>query len=90
MNKNIKLKHSVLALAVTSALISPKLSADQQFDTITVTGERISLSETNINQEHLEKSQASDLKDVFKNEADISVGGASTVSQKVYVRDLRE
>lgn len=85
---SIWLKRSVLSVAVASTFFSQTLSAEQQLETITVTGERPSLLDIDVGQETLEKTQASDLKDIFKNEAEVSVGGASSVSQKIYVRGL--
>jgi len=82
------LKRNFLSLAVASALFSPAVNANQQFDTITVTGEYPSLSDIEIDQAELEKTQAGNLKDIFKNNAEVSVGGSSSVSQKVYVRGL--
>ena len=85
---NIWIKRSALSIAVASALFSQAISAEQQFNTITVIGERDSELDIYIDQEELEKKQASNLKDIFKNQAEVSVGGGSSVSQKVYVRDL--
>ncbi|TEW52785.1 TonB-dependent receptor domain-containing protein [Psychromonas algicola] len=84
------LTRSIISMAVTSALLSNTVIAaeNQDVDTTTITGESLSALDISIDQDALEKSQASDLKDIFKNEAEISVGGGNSTSQKVYVRGL--
>ncbi|WP_413701839.1 TonB-dependent receptor domain-containing protein [Psychromonas sp. KJ10-10] len=91
IKKNRWIKPSLVSLAVTSALMSQSLmvaTESNSIETLTVTGEQSSAVDINIDKSHLEKSQAGDLKDIFKNEAEVSVGGATSVSQKVYVRGL--
>jgi len=88
--KKTWLKRSMVSMAVTSALLSHTVIADenQDVDTTTITAESASALDISIDQDTLEKSQASNLKDIFKNEAEISVGGGNSTSQKVYVRGL--
>ena len=92
MENNTWIERSVISMAVTSALFSQLAQAQEeqpyQFDTIVVTEEQDTLNDIEVGEEQIEKAQAGDLKDIFKNEAEMSVGGASSVSQKVYVRGL--
>lgn len=87
-NSNIKIKRTVIALAVTSALFTHNLIAEEQVETVTVTGQQLDTLDIQIDQDALEKSQASNLKDIFKDTAEVTVGGGSSISQKVYVRGL--
>jgi len=92
MENKIWIKRTAISIAVTSALLSQTAIAEeqqtQQIETVTVTGQQASNLEIKIDQDALEKTQAGDLKDIFKDEAEVSVGGASSVAQKVYVRGL--
>lgn len=88
MESNTWIKRTTISMAVTSALLSQTLMAQEKIETVTVTGEQAKSLDIIIDQEALEKIQASDLEDIFKNEAEVSVGGASSISQKVYVRGL--
>jgi hemoglobin/transferrin/lactoferrin receptor protein len=90
MESSTWIKRSIISIAVASALLSNVVIAEENkdVDTTTVIGESTSLLDVTIDQDTLEKSQANDLRDIFKNEVSVSVGGSSTVSQKIYVRDL--
>lgn len=91
LGSKVWLKRSLISIAVTSALLGQTLSAaetEQQVETLTVTGQQDAALDISIDQDSLEKSQASNLKDIFKDEAQVSVGGGSAISQKIYVRDL--
>ncbi len=92
MESKIWIKRSIISIAVTSALLSQTLRASEEknesVETVTVTGLQSATLDIKIDQDTLEKVQASDLEDIFKSEAEVSVGGGSSISQKVYVRGL--
>ena len=91
MERNIWIKRTAISVSVASALLSQPLIAqekDNALDTMVIKGKRASALDIEVSQEQLEKVQASDLKDIFKSEAEVNVGGSSSVSQKVYVRGL--
>lgn len=62
----------------------------QDVEVIEVLGQRSRSSEINISIDDLDKRQAQDLNDIFRQESEISVGGSSGVSQKIYVRGLED
>lgn len=91
MEKNIWIKRTTVSLAVASALLSQAAIAEEQLhtlDAIVVSEQRDASFDIEIGEDELDKVQAKDLNDIFKNEAEVAVGGASSVSQKVYVRGL--
>jgi len=93
MNRESKtyIKHSVLSVAIATALFSnAAIAADSNTDieTTTIVADPASSPDIIISQDDLEKSQANDLADIFRDEVNVTVGGSSSVSQKVYVRNL--
>lgn len=91
MEKNIWIKRTTVSLAVASALLSQAAIAEEQLhtlDAIVVSEQRDASFDIEIGEDELDKVQAKDLNDIFKNEAEVAVGGGSSVSQKVYVRGL--
>ncbi|WP_087025285.1 TonB-dependent receptor domain-containing protein [Thaumasiovibrio subtropicus] len=80
-------KISLLALAITGALSSPTLASDE---VVTVEAERIQDASIHVDALSLKQRQANELNDIFRTEPDVSVGGGSSVSQKIYVRGLED
>lgn len=81
-------KLSPIASAIM--LIAQPTLASDGVEVIEVTGQRVQQSDISISLEDLEKRQAQDLNDIFRKDAEVSVGGASGISQKVYVRGLED
>jgi len=93
MESNIWIKRTAISLAVTSALFSHTLIAKQQkeqLETVVVTGQKSSALNIEIDQDALDNMQAKDLDDVFSKEAEVAVGGGTSISQKIYVRGLED
>lgn len=91
MERKTWIKRTTISVAVASALVSQAVMAEDQsntLETMVITGEKSSALDIVIGQEQLEKVQAKDLKDIFKDQAEVTVGGGASVSQKVYVRGL--
>ena len=57
---------------------------------VLVVGQATSGLDSLITLEDLERSQASDLADIFKADPTVSVGGPVGMSQKIYVRNIGE
>ncbi|ANS87396.1 TonB-dependent heme receptor [Vibrio scophthalmi] len=74
---------------VAIALIAFSTSA-QETEIIEVTGQQLIGVDTIITAEELSQRQASDLNDVFRNDPEVTVGGSSGISQKIYVRGLED
>ncbi|MGF1755081.1 TonB-dependent receptor [Vibrio makurazakiensis] len=88
MNFQTVFKLSSIASALL--LISQPTLANQDVEVIEVTGQQVQANDISISVDDLEKRQAQDLNDVFRNESEISVGGSSGISQKIYVRGLED
>ena len=70
------------ALAETSDLV--------ELDTLTVVDHTTTDVDTLVTREEIEQLQANDLEDVFRADPSISVGGANSVSQKIYLRGIED
>lgn len=60
--------------------------------TVTVSGNTIDPTQRQavVSSDAIERGQASDLNEVFRQQPDVSVGGSSAVAEKVYVRGLED
>ncbi len=89
MRKNYVLK---MSFAAALCIIPQILSADAfvTLESITLMEEELSgIGEAKIiSQERLEKNQAKEMKEVFKDEPSISVGGGGRNAQRVYLRGI--
>nr|WP_086937669.1 TonB-dependent receptor [Thaumasiovibrio occultus] len=91
MKNSSKFSLSPLYLALISAAVTAPLHADvASEDNMVVTGASYDSGDIIIDSETLDKRQANDLSDVFRGDAEIEVGGGSSVSQKIYVRGLED
>ncbi len=79
----------VLSLAIAAAMLGQASAVAADQEKVIVTGQSIAVDAV-IDQEALEKYQASDLEDIFKQNPDISVGGGFSTAQKVYVRGIED
>ncbi|MBE1277746.1 TonB-dependent receptor domain-containing protein [Enterovibrio baiacu] len=82
-------KISPLNIAVCTALFSHVAIANTD-ETVVVTGNPLQAADVTIDASQLEKSQASDLNDIFRTSSEVTVGGGTDYSQKVYVRGLED
>jgi hemoglobin/transferrin/lactoferrin receptor protein len=90
--------YTLLATSIAATILSPSLSAEtlkskidpNEVNTIVVIGEATGGLDNLISQEELEKSQASDLSEIFRHDPNVSVGGPVSMGQKIYVRDIGE
>ncbi|WP_135443990.1 TonB-dependent receptor domain-containing protein [Vibrio tasmaniensis] len=78
-----------LTLAAQSTANEQEASS-QDVEVIEVFGQLSPSSDINISIDDLDKRQAQDLNDIFRQESEISVGGSSGVSQKIYVRGIED
>ncbi len=81
-------KLSPLSIALLAA--SHATYAKDDIEVIEVTGKTPASVDITIDADQLAKSQAQDLNDIFRKNAEVSVGGSSGVSQKIYVRGLED
>ena len=74
------------------ALMAAPLAHAQpvSLDPIQVTADREVDADTVVDAETIERFQADDLEDVFAGQPDVSVGGANSIAQKVYVRGFED
>ncbi|MBN3562715.1 TonB-dependent receptor domain-containing protein [Aliamphritea spongicola] len=95
----IRFPRQVLVVSVSAALFSqPTLSEtltggtpDQaDVNTLVVVGQATSGLDNLIDQQELEKTQANSLSDIFRHDPAVNVGGAVSMGQKIYVRDIGE
>ncbi|WP_281546169.1 TonB-dependent receptor [Grimontia sp. SpTr1] len=85
-------KISPLSAAVIAALFSQSAIANttEDHETVVVTGNPLAATEVFIDAKQLEERQANDINDIFRSDAEVSIGGGSGVSQKIYVRGLED
>ena len=88
---------SLLASTVAMAIVSPVSMAETRPDMsatdtgmLQVIGQATSGMDGFVGQDELEKTQAGDLADVFKGNAEISAGGSVKMGQKIYLRNIGE
>ncbi|MFA0812341.1 TonB-dependent receptor [Microbulbifer epialgicus] len=90
-------KYALLPLMVSSALASgisqaqevqnQEGTAENPMETVVVVGVA---SDTEITPEELDKQQANDLSDIFRQVPSVSVGGSLAIAQKIYVRGMED
>ncbi|MBL1379085.1 TonB-dependent receptor domain-containing protein [Zobellella iuensis] len=86
-------KPSLLALTIAGIVSTPLAANDIiTLDTVNVTDSRTAPdTDILIGQETLEKTQATDVADIFSGNPEIAVGGGSSpVTQKIYIRGLED
>ncbi|MEZ9060216.1 TonB-dependent receptor domain-containing protein [Vibrio pelagius] len=88
MNLPATFKLSPIALSLL-LISNSALSADDT-EVIEVTGHQVHTGDLTITADDLDKRQAQDLNDIFRGDAEVSVGGSSGISQKIYVRGLED
>jgi len=71
-------------------LVTHSVIANQDIETMQVIGQQMVGIDTTITSDDLDKQQAQDLNDIFRKDAEVSVGGSSGISQKIYVRGLED
>ena len=89
-----------LSLAMAFAMAAQPVMADDTHEasadkinaheTMVVTGTPQALPDVVIDAAQLEKRQATDLSDIFRTDPEVTVGGGSSVSQKIYVRGIED
>lgn len=90
--------HQLLVTSIAATLLSQPLIAQtmiskvdpNQVNTLIVIGQATSGLDNLISEQELEKSQASDLSEIFRADPTVSVGGPVSMGQKIYVRDIGE
>ncbi|WP_255903246.1 TonB-dependent receptor domain-containing protein [Vibrio campbellii] len=88
MSASTVFKLSPLTIALFVA--SQGTYANDDMEVMEVLGHTPEGIDITIDSDQLAKSQAQDLNDIFRKDAEISVGGSSGVSQKIYVRGLED
>jgi hemoglobin/transferrin/lactoferrin receptor protein len=79
-------RHAALAMAIAT-ITAAHVHAQDSVREIVVVG---STTNTVITPDALQKSQASDLADVFRQVPSVSVGGSLGIAQKIYIRGLED
>ncbi|WP_194436021.1 TonB-dependent receptor domain-containing protein [Vibrio fluminensis] len=74
---------------ITLALIAFSASA-QETETIEVTGHQLKGVDAVVTADDLAKRQAIDLDDIFRDNPEVTIGGSSGITQKLYVRGLED
>ncbi|MCT7654692.1 TonB-dependent receptor [Oceanimonas sp. NS1] len=82
---------SLLALAIAS-IISAPLAAEEitQLDSVVVTDSRLDHNVSVVEAKELERRQANDLEDVFRQQPEVTVGGSIGFAQKLYTRGIED
>ncbi|NRF12847.1 TonB-dependent receptor domain-containing protein [Vibrio coralliilyticus] len=80
-------KLSPIALALASGLV---FANQETAEIVEVIGNPLQGIDTIITAEDLSKQQAQDLNDVFRKDAEVTVGGSAGITQKIYVRGLED
>ncbi|ROV59932.1 TonB-dependent receptor [Vibrio ponticus] len=83
MDAVFKLSPVALAIVTFSALA-------EQPEVIEITGQVLSGVDAVITTDDLDKQQAQDLNDIFRKTPEVTVGGATPATQKLYVRGLED
>jgi len=90
---SLKTKRAVLPLIITSLLAGMPVLADEldnkksDIESIVVVGNTTNVE---ITPEQLEKYQANDLEDIFRQTPSVTVGGSLGIAQKIYVRGVED
>ena len=86
---SLKTKLAVLPLAIMAAMpvLANEQEKDAEIEKIAVVGHT---TNTKITPEQLEKYQAVDLSDIFRQTPSVTVGGSLGVAQKIYVRGMED
>lgn len=82
-----------LVVAITAATAATATADDHgmpETETLVVIGQATSGLNSLITSEQIEKTQALDMKDLFKGDASISAGGSVGIGQKIYLRGFGE
>lgn len=93
---SLKTRPSALALAIAAqAALAPLSTAEAteeniQLETVVVVGKIGSGIDSLVDAQDLENMQAVDVADIFRHDPEISAGGAISMGQKLYVRNLGE
>ncbi|KJG02390.1 TonB-dependent receptor domain-containing protein [Photobacterium angustum] len=92
MLKGCKFKLLPTTVAVSSALFTQIAVADSEgeHEKMVVMGNPLQATEVFIDSEQLERQQANDINDIFRTDPEVSIGGGSGVSQKIYVRGIED
>lgn len=88
----------LLVTSIAATLLSQPLLGEtmisnidpSEVNTLVVIGQATGGLDNLISQAELERSQASDLSEIFRNDPTVSVGGPVSMGQKIYVRDIGE
>ncbi|WP_107851492.1 TonB-dependent receptor domain-containing protein [Oceanimonas marisflavi] len=85
---------STLAVAVLAAIgAGPALAGSNSYtelDQVVVTESRIDSNVSVVDSEELDRRQANDLEDVFRQQPDVTVGGSASFAQKLYTRGIED
>lgn len=78
-----------LAIALLGASSMAHAQQAQELDSLQIIAERLDADRV-VDETDIERRQASDLRDIFANQPDVSVGGGAPAAQKIYVRGLED
>ncbi|GAA3955796.1 TonB-dependent receptor domain-containing protein [Allohahella marinimesophila] len=93
-------RRTILSIAISGVMVSSPAMAEAEsaagagevieLGTMTVVENTPENAEQVVTREDIEQLQANDLEDVFRADPSVAVGGANSVSQKIYVRGLED
>lgn len=86
----MKAKSFKLTPIAMSLLLLANSSYAAETEVVEVKGSVFDMQDAHIDAEQLDKSQPEDLNDIFRKQSEVSVGGGSGTSQKIYVRGLED
>lgn len=89
MRSSITNRYSVVAASV-AAVLTGNAWAEQAQETMVVTGQSIPGAEVIIDSDALQKLNANELRDVFRSEPEVRIGGGVGAAQKIYVRGMED
>jgi hemoglobin/transferrin/lactoferrin receptor protein len=77
-------------IALSLLFLTNPAYSEEQAEVIEVVGSVYNVEDAYIDADDLDKSMAQDLNDIFRKQAEVSVGGSTAASQKIYVRGLED
>ncbi|PKF61842.1 TonB-dependent receptor [Psychromonas sp. psych-6C06] len=77
-------------VAVSLLFLANPAYSEEDVEVVKVVGNTTEVTDAYIDASELDKSMAQDLNDVFRKQAEVSVGGTTAVSQKVYIRGIED
>ncbi|MDO8825401.1 TonB-dependent receptor domain-containing protein [Methylophaga sp.] len=92
LNRSFVSRPTIFTLAIAAAFSGQAVWADEniQLEIVKVTGNTITPETNSVTAEQIEKLQANDLRDLFSQSPEVTIGGGPGFAQKLYVRGIED